>query len=101
MVCLNTNEGKELQVSFTHCVEIPKAHCFIATAKEKETERTKVYLIFNQDNRIYTRNGLKGIWEEIKNDAQHNYQIRHSLYEAINSKHIPHFTTNNTTGLFN
>ena len=91
MVCVNTHIHQE--VDFTHFVEIPRFKCFIGTARQRETNRTKLYLIFHE-GRIYQRNGINGTWDEL---SEVNRQYIHELVEeALCDHRIPRFTTGST-----
>ena len=87
MVTINTN----LNIHFTHFVNIPKSKCMVATARENDSSKTQVYLIFHERNRIYKRNGLKGTWVEV--DEVFKRLIRQLAQEAID-KNTPIYTTN-------
>ena len=99
MVCINTYKSQD-ELEFKHFVGIRSSNCYIATAREKVTNRTKLYLLFIESDRIYTRNGLKGAWTLI-NDPDNYSRIRYSLYDALADKSIPKYSTHELSGLVN
>ena len=73
---------------FKHMVELTNCQCLFCSAQEKSTGRLKLFLIFNQQGKVYSRNGIKGTWEEIKN-AGENDSIRQRCDHALKEKSIP------------
>ena len=101
MVCINTQHNLWLssarvsrselftrnKLRITHFVSV-NSHYTIATAKEQNTNRTKVFLISR--GKVYFREGISGNWLN---------ERRASVYELIESalldSSIPHYSTNN------
>ena len=97
MVCVNTihnprslkKSSPELEIK--HVVDIEGTKSFIATARNTDTNRLKVYFI-STDERIYERQGLRGIWQEIENDSR--ILLKNSIKQALESNRVPRYTTN-------
>ena len=98
MVTATTQKSQD--VSFTHMVDVPKSRCIVGTAREKSTGKTRLFLIFNHEGRIYARNGLKGTWEELSREDSE--QIGSLVQQALRvNSSIPHYTTNHSLGFQN
>ena len=93
MVIINTQINKKdySSLEFKYLLEVPRSECVFCSTKDKITGRTRLFLIFNNQNRIYERNGLKGTWEEVTG-AESYREIRRILALAINK--VPYYTTN-------
>ncbi len=89
MVCLNTNSEN---IKITHFVYVPTSNCIIVTARDKETNRTKVYLLFTSENRTYKRNGINQTWDEM--DSLSGNRFRKLVCEAFSNRNIPRYKTN-------
>ena len=91
MVCINTNIYQETpNIKFTHFVAVPRCDCVIGTAREEDSNKTKLYLIFNDRGRIYQRNGLADTWVELH--QEHKQSIRQSVRVAIQNENVPCFS---------
>ena len=94
MVCINTNprnRKKDNQpFEFKHIVDIEGTKSFIATARNTDTNRLKVYFV--TDECIYERQGLKEIWRELEGE---NYSVlARIIKQALETKRVARFTTN-------
>ena len=79
-------------LEFTHFVSVPTSGYFMATAKNRYTGRTKIFLIVN-DSQIYVRNGLAESWQEL-NSLQRD-AIRQSVKNAL-SQDIPCYSSSSS-----
>jgi hypothetical protein len=88
MVRLNTSCAN-LEVK--HFVYVPTSNCVIVTAKDKDHNRLKVYLVLTGENRAYQRNGINQTWEEL--DGFSESRIQQLVCEAFSDKRIPRYRT--------
>ncbi len=95
MVCINTGKinYRHHNLRFTHFVEVPTSECIICTAREEDTRKAKIYLVFNRRDRVYQRNGINGTWDELPGFQQR--RVRQLITNAFNDRNIPHFSTRN------
>ena len=93
MVILNTKINKKnySNLEFKYLLEVPRSECVFCSTKDKITKRTRLFLVFHNQDRIYERNGLKGTWEEVTG-AESYREIRRILALAINK--VPYYSTN-------
>ena len=89
MVCLNTS-FTNLEVK--HFVYVPTSHCVIVTAKDKERNRLKVYLVLTGESRTYQRNGINQTWYEL--DAFSGSRIQELVCAAFSNRSIPRYSIN-------
>lgn len=88
MVCINTNYNS---IEIKHFVYVPTSHCIIVTAKDKERNRIKVYLVLTGENRAYQRNGINQTWDEL--DSFSGGRIQKLVCGAFSDKRIPRYKT--------
>jgi len=96
MVCVNTiTNPRSLKKSsepleINHVIDIEGTKSFIATARNTDTNRLKVYFV--TDECIYERQGLKEIWRELEGE---NYSVlARIIKQALETKRVARFTTN-------
>ena len=100
MVTFNTEIARNYDdLEFKYLLEIPKSDCIFCSTRERSTGRTYLYLVFNAEEKVYFRNGLKGIWVELKNRIE-QHQFREILWEAIRTKSIPCYSNVNALSIF-
>ena len=87
MIKPRTNE-----IVFKHLVDLPNCDCVFCSAEERFTGRSRLFLIFNHQGRIYSRNGINGTWDEMEDEEEINF-IRQKFTEVIEKRDIPCFTT--------
>lgn len=75
-------------VKITHFVHSSISNCTIATAREQDTQRIKIFLI--KSGKIYRRNGINGVWNEI---TENIHKARQIVHEALQDNSIPCYTT--------
>ena len=80
-------------LAFKYALEIRNSTCIFFSAREESSGKTRLFLAFNGYGRIYTRNGIKGKWVEIT-DFEEYRKLHNVLAQAIKSKDVPCFATN-------
>ena len=98
MVCFNKQTHDYSTLEFTHFVEVPSCTCVIATAREQDTHKTKLFLIIHGKGRIYIRKGLNSIWVELDNENGY-HTVCALLSEALQNERIPRYSTNSRSAL--
>ena len=83
------------RIVFQHMIELVHCGCIFCSAEEVISGKNRLYLIFKQQGRIYTRNGLKGTWDEVLDSDELN-NVRGSFSEAIEERKIPCFMTSDS-----
>ena len=78
-------------IEITHFVYVPTSHCVIVTAKDKERNRTKLYLVLTGENRAYQRNGINQTWAEL--DSLNGGRIQKLVCDAFSDERIPRYCT--------
>lgn len=64
MPILSTNS-----IIFKHMIDLKSCGCVFCYTQEESSGRTRLFLIFKDKGRVYSRNGLRGIWEEMNSRA--------------------------------
>jgi len=78
-------------IIFQHLIDLPNCDCVFCAACESKSGKTRLFLVFNEQRRIYIRNGIKDTWDELKDE--HDYdQIRQRFNRAIAERDVPCFT---------
>jgi len=95
MVLVNTQPD----VEFKYFLEVPKSRCTFCSGRDRTTGKTKLYLVFHEHQRVYTRNGLRGTWEELESGTSR--QLRNILNEAYTDISIPRYSSNKYQSLIN
>ena len=85
------NISRTEDIIFQHIIELPNCDCVFCSTKELTTGITRLFLIFNDQRRIYARNGLKSTWEEVK-DSYLCGCIRKGFKRVIKERKIPCFS---------
>lgn len=81
----------DTNIEIKHFVYIPTCNCVIVTAKDKERNRLKVYLVLTGENRAYQRNGINQTWDEL--DSFSGGRIQQLVCEAFSDKRVPRYCT--------
>jgi len=76
---------------FQHLIDLPNCDCVFCFTRERASGRTRLFLIFNEQRRIYIRNGIKDTWDELKDNREYD-QVRQRFNSAITERKIPCFT---------
>ena len=84
---------KYTEVELDHMVDFPKDDCTFATGREAESGKTRIFLIFNHNGSIYSRNGRVNSWEALS--AKEAAAIRHSA-EHAREQGLPCYICNNS-----
>ena len=80
---------------FKHMVELPHCECVFCSAQEEENGRTRIYLIFKERHKIYSRNGIRGNWEEVA-DPEDHANVWEGFEQAVTERKIPSFVASGT-----
>ena len=89
MVTINTQyeTSNFNSITFRYLVELTKSGCVFGSARDNETGRTRLFLVFNT-GRVYARNGLKNCWDEVNRSADYD-RVRRLVTLARAHKTIP------------
>jgi|CXWL01.1.fsa_nt_gi hypothetical protein len=79
-------------IIFKHMIELKSCGCVFCYTQEESSGRTRLFLIFKDKGRVYTRNGLRAIWEEV-NNFDESAHILWAYENAIKEQKIPCFAT--------
>ncbi|MBP6342594.1 MAG: hypothetical protein KA403_01510 [Candidatus Omnitrophica bacterium] len=79
-------------IIFKHMIDLKSCGCVFCYTQEESSGRTRLFLIFKDKGRVYSRNGLRGIWEEMNNPQESAY-ILETYSKAIAEQKIPCFAT--------
>ena len=98
MVTFNTGFVASSKVSydnieFKYFIDIPHHNCIFVSAKESNTGKLVLFLIFSQLGKIYRRNGLKRIWIEVDNRREEYLIVRAHFMGALANNHVPCYTS--------
>jgi hypothetical protein len=74
-----------------HFIYVPTSNCVIVTAKDKDRNRLKVYLVLTGEDRAYQRNGINQTWDEL--DSFSGSRIQQLVCAAFSDKRIPRYST--------
>ncbi|GEM_PF-1988499 len=83
---------KPQNIIFKHMVELTSCGCVFCYTQEEDSGRTRLFLIFKDKGRVYSRNGLRGTWEEIQS-AEETASILDVYERAVAEQKIPCFAT--------
>ena len=89
----------DTNIEIKHFVYVPTSNCVIVTAKDKERNRIKVYLVLTGENRAYRRNGINQTWDEL--DAFSGSRIQELVCAAFSNRSIPRYRTSAGAGALN
>jgi len=78
-------------LEFQHLIDLPNCECVFCSTKEKATGRTRLFLIFHEEQGIYMRDGVRDTWDELKDEHQYNC-VRSGFNSALLDRRIPCFT---------
>ena len=84
-------KSQTTELSFKHLVDAPRAGCLFGSARDAKG-KIRLFLISHQKGRIYSRNGIKGTWEELGDQDQG--VVQSVLERALHDKNVPRYTTN-------
>ena len=76
---------------FKHMVELKSTDCVFCSTEQKQTGKRELFLVFNQHGKVYSRNGLKGTWEEVKDDVACE-SIHKNCEHVRRTRDIPWYT---------
>lgn len=78
-------------IIFQHLIDLPHCDCVFCSARERKSGKTRLFLIFNEQKRIYIRNGIRDTWDELKDKYDYD-QVRQRFNDVIAEKKIPCFS---------
>jgi hypothetical protein len=73
-------------------IELTSCGCVFCYTQEESSGRTRLFLIFKDKGRVYSRNGLRGTWEELRN-SEESLSIFEAFERAVSEQKIPCFAT--------
>ena len=91
MVIINTR-GQYSNISFRYIIEVERSSCTFCSARDNETGKSHLFLIFT-DGRTYSRNGLRGTWDEIQSNTSDHGRIRSLLSSTQANNLVPCYST--------
>lgn len=77
-------------IVFQHLIELPNCDCVFCSTVDTSTGKTKLFLVFNERERIYVRNGSKDTWDEVKDINQYT-NIKNRYNQTVSSQQVPCF----------
>ena len=92
MVIINTQASQYSNISFRYIIEIQKSSCIFGSARDNETGKSHLFLVF-KDGRTYSRNGLRGTWDEILSNTPDHDRIRKLLSSTQANNLVPCYST--------
>jgi hypothetical protein len=75
-----------------HLIEMPSSQCVFCSTVEKDTGRTQLFLIFQHQQKIYKRNGLRGTWHEMT-DREEYLMVRELFQQSQRQQKVPCYST--------
>jgi len=79
-------------IVFQHLVDLPSCDSVFCSTRERKSGRVRLFLISNEQKRIYIRNGVKDTWDELKNEQDYD-EIRRRFNSVIIEREIPCYTS--------
>ena len=79
-------------IIFKHMIELTSCGCVFCYTQEESSGRTRLFLIFKDKGRVYSRNGLRGTWEESASPEE-SLSIFEAFERAVAEQKIPCFAT--------
>lgn len=80
------------KIVFKHMIELKSCGCVFCYTQEENSGRTRLFLIFKEQGRVYWRNGLRGTWEEFPS-SQDASQIIEAYDLVVAEQKVPCFAT--------
>ena len=77
---------------FRHMIELTSSGCVFCHAQEENSGKARLFLIFKDKGKVYSRNGLRGIWEEIHSEDE-SLAVLEGFAKAIAERNVPCFST--------
>ena len=79
-------------IVFKHMIELKSCGCVFCYTQEESSGRSRLFLIFKDKGRVYSRNGLRGTWEELPYPQDASLIIE-AFDQAVIEQKIPCFAT--------
>jgi hypothetical protein len=73
-------------------IDLKSCGCIFCYTQEEVSGRTRIFLIFKDTRRVYCRNGLRAIWEEM-HQTDESEQVLTAYDKAVSEQKIPCFAT--------
>ncbi|MEI8011312.1 MAG: hypothetical protein WCI27_02365 [Candidatus Omnitrophota bacterium] len=75
---------------FKHMVELPHCECVFCSTEEDHTGRTRLFLVFRGNRKVYMRHSIKGHWEMVV-DPEEQALVWEGFQQAVLERKIPSF----------
>ena len=75
---------------FQHLIDLPHCDCVFCSTREQSTGITRLFLVFNDEQRIYMRNSVKETWDEL--DDERYRSVRRGFDMALQESRVPCFS---------
>ena len=79
-------------IIFKHMIQLTSCGCVFCYTQEEGSGRTRLFLVFKDKGRVYSRNGLRGTWEELR-QGHESQLILEAFERAVAEQKIPCFAT--------
>ncbi|MBF0384588.1 MAG: hypothetical protein HQL27_01825 [Candidatus Omnitrophica bacterium] len=77
-------------IVFLHLTDLPSCGCVFCSTRDKKTGKTKLYLVFENKDTIYVRDGVWDVWQELL-DPDEYLRIKMSFAQVIEARNVPCF----------
>ncbi len=77
-------------IVFLHLTDLPNCGCVFCLARDKNTGKTKMYLVAEGQDAIYSRESVTEAWMKLE-DPQDYLNIKESFVEAVEARNVPCF----------
>jgi len=79
------------ELVFKHLIEVTDSQCVFCSTLEKSTGRTKLFLVFQNEPKIYRHNGLQHTWNTL--DEEDTACVRRQFDCVLKESSVPCYTT--------
>ncbi len=79
------------ELVFQHLIDLPHCDCVFCSTRERSTGITRLFLVFNDEKRIYMRNSVKETWDEL-DDSDRCRSVRRGFDMALRENSVPCFS---------
>ena len=76
---------------FQHLIDLPHCDCVFCSTRERSTGITRLFLVFNDEQRIYMRNSVQETWDEL-DDGDRYRSVRRGFDTALRENSVPLFS---------
>ena len=78
------------EIIFEHLIELPNCECVFGCAQDTGLGKRRLFLIFNDERRIYRRNSMKDTWDELIDQIEYD-RVNSGFHNAVLERRIPCF----------